>query len=66
MNTFEKAELTTSARNIKRFLKSGILIYNPKVQGTTSRKTRRRTQAVTKCLTFHANATKQKPNLLVE
>ena len=58
MNTFEKAELTTSIRHIAIFLKSGTPIYNSEVPDTASRKTRRRrrrAQAIAKCYTFHAN-----------
>ena len=57
MNTFEKAELTTSIRHIAIFLKSGIPIYNSEVPDTASRKTRRRrrAQAIAKRYTFHAN-----------
>ena len=57
MDTWEKAELTTSPRYIAIFLKSGIPIYNSKVKDTASRKTRRRrTQAIAKRYAFHANA----------
>ena len=37
-NTFEKAELTTSACNIDRFSKSIITIYNSKVSDSSGRK----------------------------
>ena len=37
---------------------SGIPIYNSEVSDTADRKTRRRTQAITKCYAFHANAKK--------
>ena len=44
----EKAELTTSAYHIGRFLKTGIPIYNSEVQYTARRKTKRtgRTQTI--------------------
>ena len=34
MNTLEKAELTASIHHIKRFSKSGILIYNSEIPDT--------------------------------
>ena len=42
MDTLEKAELTASIRNIARFLKSGILIYNSEDPDNAGRKTGRR------------------------
>ena len=57
MNILEKAGLNTSVREIKRFLKSGIPIYNSELPDTASRKRRiRRTQAITKRFAFHNNA----------
>ena len=53
MNILEKAGLTNSAREIKRFLKSGIPIYNSEFPYTASRKRRiRRTQAIAKRFAF--------------
>ena len=37
MDTLEKAKLTSSIGHIARFLKSGILIYNPGVSDTAGR-----------------------------
>ena len=60
METLEKAKPTASVRNIGRFLKSWITICNFKVPDTAGTKTRkrrrRRTQAIAKRYTFHANA----------
>ena len=54
MNILEKAGLTTSAREIKRFLKSRIPIYNSEFPDTASRKRRiRRTKAIAKRFAFH-------------
>ena len=59
MDTLEEAELTASICHIARFLKTGIPIYNSKVLDTSGRKTRRRrTKAIAKRFTFHANAIK--------
>ena len=41
MDILKKAEIITSIRHIARFLKSGILIYNPEILDTTGRKTKR-------------------------
>ena len=58
----EKAGLTASIPNIRRFLKSGIPIYNFKVPDTTGRKTRqkrrrrrgkRKTHVIAKSFTIH-------------
>ena len=56
MATLEKAELKTSIRYIERYLKSGIPICHSEFPDTAGRKTRRRTQAITKRFAFHANA----------
>ena len=55
MDTSEKAELTASIRHITIFLKLGIPIYNSGFRDTTSRKTRRRIQAVAKRYAFYTN-----------
>ena len=55
----ENAKLTASDYHVERFSKSGISTYNSEVPDTAGRKTkkkRRRTQAVTKRYTLHANA----------
>ena len=60
METLEKLNPPPSVRNIGRFLKSWITIYNFKVPDTAGTKTRkrrrRRTQAIAKRYAFHANA----------
>ena len=69
-NTFENAELTTSARNIDRFSKSIISIYNSKVSDSSGRKLgrrwRREAKAITKCYAFHANAIRERKKLSME
>ena len=44
MDTSKKAELTASIHYIERISKSGITIYNSKVQDTAGRKIARNTQ----------------------
>ena len=59
MNTLENAELVVSICHIGKFSKSGIPIYNSEVLDTAGRETsrrKRRTQAIAKRYTFHANA----------
>ena len=48
MNTLKKDEQTASVHHMKRFSKSGIPIYNSKVQGKAARKTKRRTNTIRK------------------
>ena len=65
-DTLQKDEQTASVDHMERFSKSGILIYNSKLQGKAARKTkrrtntirkiRRRTQKIAKCYAFYANA----------
>ena len=55
IDTWEKAELTASIRQIARFLKSGIPIYNSEVPDTAGRKIIR-IQTIAKCFTFYGNA----------
>ena len=56
MDTFKKAELTTSICHIARFFKSGIPIYIAGILDIAGRKTkRRRTQDIAKRFAFHAN-----------
>ena len=66
----EKAELTTSARNIDRFSKSIKPIYNSKVSDSFGRKLgiiwRREAQAIAKCYAFHANAIIERKKLSME
>ena len=61
LNTFEKAEVTTSVHLTQRFSKSWMLIYSSVVQDITDRKTATaaRTQAIEKHYTFLANKTSQ-------
>ena len=58
MDTLEKAALTASIRDLARFSKSGLPIYNSEVPDTAGRKIKRsrRTQAIAKRFAFYADA----------
>ena len=63
MDSLEKTALATLICHTERFSKSGIRIYNYKVQDATGRKTRKRkrrrrrgTQAIANRYAFQANA----------